>query len=299
MKYHSRVIELNCKELSKRLLDQVKKETLVFVNKGNRAPSLAVVLVGDDIASQSYVKSKAKRCMDVGFMHFQYSLSEDSLESDVISLIEKLNDDENIDAILVQLPLPEHISKDNVIAAIKPEKDADGFTSRSLGLLAMGKPSIIPCTPLGIIKILENWNIETRGKRVCIIGRSTIVGKPLSMLLSNPGYDATVTLCNSYTPDLKAITLESDIIITAAGRPSLIDSTYVKDGSVVIDVGINRVEDRNAKKGYRLTGDADFKSFENRDVMITPVPGGVGLMTVAALMMNTLSAARRRDEISN
>ncbi len=288
------MIELKCKELSKRIIDEVKNETLFFVNKGNRAPSLAVVLVGNDPASQSYVKSKTKRCEEAGFMHFQYSLSEDSLESDVIALIDKLNRDDSIDSILVQLPLPAHINRDRVINAISPEKDVDGFTPFSLGMLASGKPSIIPCTPLGITEILKAWNIETKGKRVCIIGRSAIVGKPLSMLLSNPGYDATVTLCNSYTEDLKQITLSSDIIIIAAGKPNLIDSSFVKDNAAVIDVGINRVEDRTREKGYRLTGDADYNSFAGRDVLITPVPGGVGLMTVAALMMNTLECARKR-----
>ncbi len=288
------MIELKCKELSKRIIDDVKKETLLFVNKGNRAPSLAVVLVGNDPASQSYVKSKTKRCDEAGFMHFQYSLSEDSRESDVINLIERLNNDDNVDAILVQLPLPCHINRDRVIDAISPRKDVDGFTPFSLGMLASGRSSIIPCTPLGITEILKNWNIVTRGKRVCIIGRSAIVGKPLSILLSNPGFDATVTLCNSYTDNLKSITLESDIIIIAAGRPGLIDSSFVKDGAAVIDVGINRIEDSTREKGYRLTGDADFDSFASRDVMITPVPGGVGLMTVAALMMNTLECARNR-----
>ncbi len=289
------MVELNCKELSKRVLNEVKERTLVFVNKGNRAPSLAVVLVGNDPASQSYVKSKAKKCALVGFVHFQYSLSEDCLESDVISLIEKLNDDEMVDAILLQLPLPGHINKDRVINAIKKEKDVDGFTPYNMGCLALALEGVIPCTPLGILEILKNWNIETEGKSVCVIGRSTIVGKPLSILLSNPGYDATVTLCSSHTVNLKEITLSSDIVISAVGKPNFIDSSFIKDGAVVIDVGINRVEDSTSEKGYILKGDCDYDSFKNRDIMITPVPGGVGLMTVAALMMNTLTLAEKRN----
>ncbi len=289
-------MELKCKDLSKSILSSLKEETLSFIDKGNRAPSLAVILVGNDSASASYVKSKGKRCDELGFVHFQYSLSEDSLESDVIALIEKLNDDESVDGILVQLPLPGHISVDSVINAIAPEKDVDGFTPYSTGRLTLGYPSFVPCTPLGILKILSHWNIETKGKRVCVIGRSNIVGRPLSILLSSKGYDATVTLCNSYTENLRDITLESDIVISAVGKANFLDASYVRDGSVVIDVGINRVEDSTKEKGYRLTGDCDFESFRGRDVAITPVPGGVGVLTVTALMMNTLQAAERRAE---
>ncbi len=290
------MIELKCKDLSRRILAQTKEKSLLFVNKGNRAPSLAVVLVGDDPASRSYVKSKQKRCEELGFVHFQYSLSEDSLESDVIALIERLNADESVDGILVQLPLPEHISSARVIDSISPEKDVDGFSALSMGNLVLGRPSFIPCTPLGILEILKNWNIETKGKRICVIGRSTIVGRPLSILLSSRGYDGTVTLCNSHTENIKDITLASDIVITAVGRAEFFDQSYFRDGSVVIDVGINRVEDKTREKGYRLTGDCLYSSFSERDISITPVPGGVGLMTVAALMMNTLLAAERRAE---
>ena len=281
--------------MSERLLASVREETLSFVNKGNRAPSLAVILVGDDPASSSYVRSKGKRCEELGFVHFQYSLSEDSLESEVIALVEKLNRDDSVDGILVQLPLPKHISAEKVINTIAPGKDVDGFSPYSMGRLALGNPSFIPCTPLGILKILENWKIETKGKRVCVIGRSNIVGKPMAIILSQKGYDATVTLCNSHTENLREITKESDIVIVAVGKPGLIDSSYIKDGAAVIDVGINRVEDSTKKKGYRLTGDCDYESFTERDVMITPVPGGVGLLTVTALMMNTLTAAENRN----
>ena len=280
--------------MSERLLASVREETLSFVNKGNRAPSLAVILVGDDPASSSYVRSKGKRCEELGFVHFQYSLSEDSLESEVIALVEKLNRDDSVDGILVQLPLPKHISAEKVINTIAPGKDVDGFSPYSMGRLALGNPSFIPCTPLGILKILENWKIETKGKRVCVIGRSNIVGKPMAIILSQKGYDATVTLCNSHTENLMEITKESDIVIVAVGKPGLIDSSYIKDGAAVIDVGINRVEDSTKKKGYRLTGDCDYESFTERDVMITPVPGGVGLLTVTALMMNTLTSAENR-----
>lgn len=282
--------------MSQDILSSLKEETLSFINKGNRAPSLAVILVGNDPASMSYVKSKGKRCDELGFVHFQYSLSEDSLESDVISLIRKLNDDDAVDGILVQLPLPAHINAACVINAITPEKDVDGFSPYSMGRLALGEPSFVPCTPLGILRILKHWNIETKGKRVCVIGRSNIVGRPLSILLSSKGYDATVTLCNSHTENLKDITLESDIVISAVGKAEFLDASYIKDGAVVIDVGINRVEDSTKEKGYRLTGDFDFASFRRRDIAITPVPGGVGVLTVTALMMNTLLAAERRAE---
>lgn len=294
MEYYHRVIELKCKELSKSILSSIKEETKLFIQKENRAPGLAVILVGNNSASKSYVKSKTKRAEELGFVHFQYSLSEDSLESDVLSLIDDLNNDDRIDGILVQLPLPKTINPDKVIARINPEKDVDGFTPTSLGLLALNRPSFVPCTPLGIVEIFKNFNIETKGKRVCIIGRSNIVGKPLMMLLSNPGFDATVTLCNSHTTNLKEITLSSDIVVIAIGKAMMIDSSFVKDGAVVIDVGINRVEDKNSEKGYVIKGDADYSSFENRDVSITPVPGGVGVMTVTMLMANTLNSAKRR-----
>ena len=290
------MIELKCKELSNRILSEIKEETLLFTSKGNRAPSLAVILVGDNPASRSYVKSKTLRCEELGFMHFQYSLSEDCLESDLLSLIEKLNKDDSIDGILVQLPLPSNINKDLVISAIAKEKDVDGFTPYSMGMLTYSHPLFIPCTPKGIIEILKNWNIETRGKRVCIIGRSNIVGKPLSILLSSSPYDATVTLCNSHTKDLKEITSRSDIVIVAVGKSKFIDSSFFRDGTAIIDVGINRVEDNTKPRGYRITGDVDFDSFKERDVMITPVPGGVGLLTVTELMRNTLLAAKTRSK---
>ena len=288
------MIELKCKELSKRVLNEIKEKTLLFVNEGNRAPSLAVVLVGNNPSSLSYVKSKSKRCEELGFVHFQYSLSEDSLESEVIGLIERLNADDNVDGILVQLPLPSHISSERVINSISPEKDVDGFSVSSMGNLVLGRPTFVPCTPLGILRILKNWNIETKGRRICVIGRSNIVGRPLSVLLSSRGWDGTVTLCNSFTENLRDITLSSDIIITAVGKSEFFDSSYFRDGSVVIDVGINRVEDSTREKGYRLTGDCLYSSFSDRDISITPVPGGVGLMTVTGLMMNTLQAAEWR-----
>ena len=216
------------------------------------------------------------------------------MESEVIGLIERLNADDNVDGILVQLPLPSHISSERVINSISPEKDVDGFSVSSMGNLVLGRPTFVPCTPLGILRILKNWNIETKGRRICVIGRSNIVGRPLSVLLSSRGWDGTVTLCNSFTENLRDITLSSDIIITAVGKSEFFDSSYFRDGSVVIDVGINRVEDSTREKGYRLTGDCLYSSFSDRDISITPVPGGVGLMTVTGLMMNTLQAAEWR-----
>ncbi|MBQ0070804.1 MAG: bifunctional 5,10-methylenetetrahydrofolate dehydrogenase/5,10-methenyltetrahydrofolate cyclohydrolase, partial [Spirochaetales bacterium] len=201
-----------------------------------------------------------------------------------------------IDGILVQLPLPPQIDEDKVIRSISPLKDVDGFSPINFGFLAQGSECYVPCTPLGILEILKYYQVETVGKKVCVIGRSNIVGKPVAMLLMQKGYDATVTVCNTKTQDLKKITLDSDIIIVATGHINTIDESFVKDGATVIDVGINRVVDPTKAKGFHLEGDCNFKSFENRDVAITPVPGGVGLMTVAMLMFNTLKAAERRSE---
>ena len=287
---------LGCKAVSTSLMERLKKETELFIEKENRAPGLAVILVGNDPASMTYVKNKALRAVELGFVHFQYNLDEDCKESEVLTLIERLNHDDCVDGILVQLPLPPSINEEKVINAISPEKDVDGFTDINVGRLCIGQDSIIPCTPAGIMEILSYYNIETQGKKAVVIGRSNIVGKPMAMCLMQKAVDATVTVCNTKTPDLKEYTLGADIIVVATGHVNTIDSTFVKDGATVIDVGMNRIEDKSREKGFRLSGDANYESFRDRDVKITPVPGGVGVMTVTMLMANTLKLAKKRVE---
>ena len=285
---------LACKVVSEQLLERLKKETELFIEKENRAPGLAVILVGEDPASVTYVRNKSLKAEELGFVHFQYNLDRDCEEKEVLDLIDRLNHDDSVDGILVQLPLPKHIDEDKIINAISPEKDADGFSQINVGKMCIGQESVYPCTPAGIMEILSYYGFETVGKRVVVIGRSNTVGKPMAMMLMQRGVDATVTVCNTKTPDLKAYTKDADIIIVATGHPGTIDSTFVKDGAVVIDVGMNRIPDSTREKGFRLVGDADYQTFKDRDIAITPVPGGVGLMTVAMLMSNTLKLANMR-----
>lgn len=282
---------LGCKIVSQAAIDNIRKETELFVNKGNNAPGLAVILVGSNPASETYVRNKTLQAEAVGFVHFQYTLNEDCEESELLDLIDSLNERDDIDGILVQLPLPKHLSEKKVIERISPEKDVDGFSAISVGKLCQGEETFVPCTPLGIMDIFSYYNIDTVGKKVVVIGRSNIVGKPMAMLLMQRGVDATVTVCNTKTPNIKEYTKDADIIVVATGCPNTIDESFVKDGAVVIDVGVNRIDDPTREKGFHLEGDANYESFKDRDVSITPVPGGVGLMTVAMLMKNTLKAA--------
>ena len=292
----SSMIRLGCKAVAEAVMSSIRNETELFVKAGNRAPSLAVVIVGHDPASETYVRKKAEAAASLGFMHFQYSLDEDVSEGELISLIDSLNSRDDVDGILVQLPLPSSISSGRIIERILPEKDVDGFSPVNAGRLLIGEECFIPCTPKGILETLRHFGIETAGRKAVIIGRSNIVGKPMAALLMRRGIDATVTVCNTRTPDLKEYTLGADIIIVATGKPGTIDSSYVSDGAVVIDVGVNRITDPSRKSGFRLVGDVDAASFEERDVSLTPVPGGIGLMTVSMLMANTLQAARRREK---
>ena len=288
------MIRLGCKEIAASVMSQLKNDTECFIQQGNRAPSLAVVLVGHDGASETYVRKKEEACSSLGFLHFQYSFDEDCSENALLALIDELNEHEDVDGILVQLPLPDHIDEKRIIDRIRPEKDVDGFSPQNTGRLLIGEKCYIPCTPKGILRTLEYYNIGTAGKNVVIIGRSNIVGKPMAALLMQKGLDATVTVCHTRTSDLKEHTLSADIIIVATGHPGTIDESYVRDGAVVIDVGVNRIPDPTKKNGFHLEGDCDYKTFASRDVSITPVPGGIGLMTVAMLMSNTFEAAQRR-----
>lgn len=285
---------LGCKAVQEKLELELKSKVESFVLKGNRAPSLAVILVGNDGASETYVKNKHSACDRLGFLHFDYRFDEDVEEEDVLSLVEELNKREDVDGILVQLPLPKHIDEKKIINSIAPEKDVDGFSPVNVGHLCLGEECYVPCTPKGIIEILRYYGIKTTGRKVVVIGRSNIVGKPMAMLLMQKGADATVTVCNTKTPDLCEFTKDADIIIVATGRPGTLDASMCRDDAVIIDVGVNRISDPSREKGYRLVGDVDYKSFENTSCMVTPVPGGVGLMTVMMLMENTYLAAERR-----
>lgn len=259
---------------------------------GHRAPYLAVILIGDNPASASYVRGKTKAAAEAGIESDTLTYDSSMPEADLLQLVADLNTDDRVDGILVQLPLPPHIDEQKVIRAIDPDKDVDGFHPVNVGRLLIGQPGFPPATPAGIIELLRRSNIETRGKHAVVIGRSNIVGKPVANLLLQPGTDATVTVCHSRTRNLPEITRQADILIAAIGRPGFITADMVKEGAAVIDVGVNRVEDASRPRGYRLTGDVDFEAVREKAGWITPVPGGVGPMTIAMLLQNTMKAAR-------
>ena len=284
---------LKGKDVAEQTYGELRERCAHFVGRYGYAPSLAVVLVGDDPASSSYVASKGKACEDLGFSHVDYHLGEDVGEAELLSLICTLNGDDTVHGLLVQLPLPPHIDEEVVIKTIAVEKDVDGFHPESVGNLLIGRSGFVSCTPLGIMHMLDYYQIETAGKHVVIVGRSNIVGKPMASLLIQKGRDATVTICHSRTEDLPSITRQADILIAAIGRPLFITASMVKEGCTVIDVGINRVEDPSRTRGYRLVGDVDFESVAPKSSAITPVPGGVGVMTIAMLMHNTMVAAEQ------
>lgn len=262
-----------------------------------RKPVLALVRVGEDPASRVYVGTKAKACEECGIGSRNAHLPEDVSEERLLGALRDFNDDADVDGILLQLPLPRHIDSDRAIAAISPEKDVDGFHPESLGRLAAGAPRFVPCTPLGIRELLVRNGVKTAGANVVVLGRSVIVGKPMALLfaLKGPGGDATVTICHSRSRDLAAHTRAADIIVAAMGVAHFLKADMVREGAVVVDVGINRVDDAASPKGYRIVGDVDFDAVAPRCSLITPVPGGVGPMTVAMLMSNTLAAFRNRQ----
>ena len=279
------MIRLGCKSVAENVMEKVAKETELFISEGNRAPSLAVVLVGSDPASMTYVRKKKEACEKLGFLHFQYNFDEDAAEGDVLALLDELNGRDDVDGILVQLPLPEHINEDRIIRTISPDKDVDGFHPVSVGRLWIGEKGFLSCTPAGIIQLLKRSGISIEGKECVIIGRSNIVGKPMAALLLRE--NGTVTIAHSRTRNLAEITRRADILIVAIGKERFITSEYVKDGAVVIDVGMHRDSENH------LCGDVDFKDVEPRVSAITPVPGGVGPMTIAMLMNNCVETARR------
>ncbi|PKH67733.1 bifunctional 5,10-methylene-tetrahydrofolate dehydrogenase/5,10-methylene-tetrahydrofolate cyclohydrolase [Flavobacterium sp. ALD4] len=280
----------------KKTAEDIKSEIAVEVQKmkknGEKVPHLAAVIVGNDGASLTYVGSKVRACERVGFESTLVKLPSTTSETELLKKIKELNEDDNIDGFIVQLPLPEQIDEQKVLMAVSPSKDVDGFHPENFGKMALDMSTFIPATPYGILELLERYGVETKGKHTVVIGRSHIVGRPMSILMGRKGFpgNSTVTLTHSYTKNIEEITIQADIIITALGVPNYLKANMVKDGVVVIDVGITRVPDETKEKGYVITGDVDFENVSKKASFITPVPGGVGPMTIAMLLKNTLLA---------
>ena len=286
---------LEGKVASAAIKEDLKNKILSLAAIGKKTPHLAAILVGNDPASETYVASKVKNCKEIGITSSLFKYENSISESELLEKIIELNNDAQIDGILVQVPLPPHISEKKVINTIVPEKDVDGFHPLNIGNMVLGFPTFISATPFGILLMLKHYNIETKGKHVVIVGRSNTVGTPLSILLSrnNEYGNATVTLCHSRTKNLSEICRQADILIAAIGKTKFITADMVKENAVVIDVGINRVKDDSKKSGFALKGDVDFENVAPKTSFITPVPGGVGLMTIAALLMNTYKASQQ------
>jgi len=286
---------LDGKALAQAIREEIKVQVDQIMEADGRPPHLAAVLVGEDPASQVYVRNKVRSCEKVGFRSSLIRKSADINQQELLSVVSDLNADEEVDGFIVQLPLPDHIDEEQITLAISPEKDVDGFHPMNFGRMAQSLPAYLPATPAGIMEMLRRYQVPTSGKEVVVVGRSNIVGTPMSLLLSrkdNPG-NATVTLCHSRTQDLAGHIRRAEILVAAIGRPEFITGDMVREGVVVIDVGINRVEDPSREKGYRLTGDVHFESVAKKASFITPVPGGVGPMTVVSLLLNTLKARRK------
>ncbi len=288
---------LDGKKASQAIRDELKIEVAQLNAEGKKIPHLAAILVGNNGASSTYVAAKVKACEEVGFkstlIHYEDTISENKL----LDKIRELNNDPDIDGILVQLPLPKHISDEEVINAIDPDKDVDGFHPINVGYMVQGLPTFVPATPHGIMLLLEHFKVDTKGKHAVVVGRSNIVGRPMSILLSgntNPG-NCTVTICHSQTKNIKDFCLQADIIVAALGKPDFITADMVKEGAIVIDVGITRVEDATKKSGFKLKGDVDYENVAPKCSWITPVPGGVGPMTIAALMKNTFRSCSQKN----
>lgn len=276
---------------------EIAAEVEQMVARGEHRPHLAAVLVGHDGGSETYVNNKVKACEACGFKSTVVRYEDDVTEQELLACVDKLNRDDDIDGFIVQLPLPKHIDEQKVIMAIDYHKDVDGFHPINVGRMAIGLPCFVSATPLGIMTLLQRYGIETSGKKCVVLGRSNIVGKPMAQLMMQKQYgDATVTVCHSHTKDIRKECLEADIIIAAMGQPAFVKADMVKPGAVVIDVGTTRVPDATKKKGFRLQGDVDFDSVAPKCSYITPVPGGVGPMTICSLMKNTLQAARLRAQ---
>ena len=288
---------LDGKKTSEEIKNEIAAIVKIMKDNGEKVPHLAAVIVGTDGASLTYVGSKVRSCEQIGFESTLVSLPADITEEVLLAKIKVLNDDDNLDGYIVQLPLPQHIDEQKILMAIDPEKDVDGFHPANFGKMALDMETFLPATPFGIMQLLERYKVETSGKHTVVIGRSHIVGRPMSILMSRKGYpgDSTVTLTHSRTKNIEEYTKSADIIITALGVPNYLKADMVKDGVVVIDVGITRVEDASHPKGYRITGDVDFEEVSKKSSFITPVPGGVGPMTIAMLLKNTLLAREIRS----
>ena len=288
---------LDGKKAAQAIKDDLKIDVAQRAIEGKKIPHLAAILVGNNGASETYVAAKVKACEETGFKSTLIRFEETVSENKLLEKINELNTDPDVDGILVQLPLPKHISDENVINEISPEKDVDGFHPVNIGKMVQGLPSFIPATPYGIMLLLKHYKIDTKGKHAIVIGRSNIVGRPMSILLSgnsNPG-NCTVTICHSHTKNLQEICLQGDIIVAALGRAEFVKADMVKEGAIVIDVGITRTEDATRKSGFKLKGDVDFDAVSPKSSWITPVPGGVGPMTIAALMKNTFLSCTMKN----
>jgi methylenetetrahydrofolate dehydrogenase (NADP+)/methenyltetrahydrofolate cyclohydrolase len=290
---------LDGKLVSQSVREDLKKKVEARNLEGKKIPHLAAILIGNNGASETYVASKVKSCEEIGFRSTLLRLPADIPEETLLEHIEILNGDTDVDGILVQLPLPAHVREQRVIESIRVDKDVDGFHPESVGRMVQGLPAFLPATPYGILLLLEHYKVETKGNHAVVIGRSNIVGRPISILLNRNDYpgNCTVTVCHSHTPNLKEICLQADIIIAALGRPEFLTADMVREGAVVIDVGITRIPDTSKKSGFSIKGDVHYSSVAPRCSYITPVPGGVGPMTIAALLMNTWKACIAKDKI--
>jgi len=286
---------LDGKKLSGEIKNEIAEEVAKIKASGGNIPHLAAILIGNNPASESYVRNKVRSCDHVGFESTLIRKDDSITEEELLEIIQELNENEDVDGFIVQLPLPKHIDEVKVTLAIDPKKDVDGFHPVNFGRMAQGLPSYLPATPFGILQMLDRYGIETSGKHAVVVGRSNIVGTPMSILLSRKAKigNATVTLTHSRTKDLAGEVSRADIVIAAIGIPNFISADMIKEGAVIIDVGINRVEDETRKRGYRLVGDVDFDGVSDKASYVTPVPGGVGPMTVTSLIMNTLKASRK------
>jgi len=287
------MVLIDGKKTAEEIKKEIAEEVKIIVSSGKRAPHLAAVLVGHDGGSESYVAFKIKDCAEVGFRSSLYRFEDDVTEEELLALVDKLNKDPELDGFIVQLPLPKHISEERVIVAIDSSKDVDGFHPENVGRMVLGLPAFLSATPFGIVELLKRYNIPTSGKNCLIVGRSNIVGRPLSILMSQKAVNATVTVAHSRTKDLEKLCAEADILIAALGSPGFVKANMVKEGAVVIDVGTTRVDAPDTKSGFRLKGDVLFDEVAPKCSFITPVPGGVGPMTRVSLLQNTLLAAKR------
>ncbi|MCQ2295807.1 MAG: bifunctional methylenetetrahydrofolate dehydrogenase/methenyltetrahydrofolate cyclohydrolase FolD [Bacteroidales bacterium] len=288
---------LDGKALSLQIKDELANEVRQLTGEGRRAPHLAAVIVGEDGASMTYVANKEKSSHEVGFTSSVYRFAERTTEEELLKSIDFLNNDPEIDGFIVQLPLPKHINEQNVINAISPDKDVDGFTSVNVGRMVLSEEAYLPATPMGICTLLKRYGVETVGKHCVVVGRSNIVGTPVANLLSRKGFDCTVTLCHSKTQNLAELTRQADILIVAIGKPEFVTADMVKEGATVIDVGIHRIPDDTKKSGYRLIGDVKHSEVDKHCAWVTPVPGGVGPLTIVSLLQNTMKAYKRHEGI--